>query len=192
MYFRKIMSAFTVLTVIFSGSMAYAHEANRDATAFFFLKDATVHPSQVIEKVEKQEKGKAIAFRIREKEDSNTIQFEIKLLKEGQVLEAMVDPNSGNVLKTESEGFFSHFENDEKKLPATAKLELTNAISAAESHYGSVALAADFQNHSGYYLIRIKLANNDGAFTVMMDAKTGEFFRMAAQGRHHHEEDDDD
>lgn len=192
MLFKRVLAIFPVLAVALPGTIVYAHGASRDAIAFFFLKDAAIEPSQVIQKVENKEKGKAISFRIKEKEDDSNIRFEIKLLKDGQVLEAMVDPNMGKILKTESEGFFSHFENDEKRLPTAARLDLKNAISNVEKQYGAKAIEAAFQSHSGFYLIRIKLVNSDGAFTVIMDAKTGELFRMAAQDRHRHEEDDDD
>jgi len=188
MFTKKLLAVFTVIMFMLPGTIAYAHGRNKDATAFFFLKKAAIDLPQVITSVEKEENGKVILFKLKEKKD--TFQYKMKVLKDGKVFEAKVDPKSGKVLETESEGFFSRFSDEQEKAPLTTKLSLTDAISIVEKHYGGVALAGSFQRKEAMEIFRMRVANNDGAFTVMVDANTGEVFRVSSKyGRDHHGEE---
>jgi len=192
MFTKKLLTVFAMVMFILPGTIAYAHGRNKEAAAFFFLKKAAINLPQVIEGVEKEEKGRVIFFKI-EEEEEDTIQYEMKILKDGKVLKALVDPKSGKVLKTKSEGFFSHFSDDLKKAPSTAKFSLKDVILIVEKHYGGKALGGAFQGKSSMKMFRIRMANNDGAFTVMVDADTGELFRVSSQdGRNHHDEEADE
>ncbi len=192
MFTKRLLAVFTVIMFILPGTIAYAHGKNKDAAAFFFLKKAAIDLPQAIEGVEKEEKGQVIFFKIEEEEDG-PIQYEMKLLKDGKVFEAIVDPKSGKVLKTKSEGLFSHFSDDKKKTLSTTKFSLKDAISIVEKHYGGKALRGAFQGNSSMKMFRIRVANNEGAFTVMVDADTGELFRVASRdGRNHHGEEPDE
>jgi uncharacterized membrane protein YkoI len=191
MFTKKLLAIFTVIMFMVPGTIAYAHGRNKDATAFFFLKKAAIDLPQVITSVEKEENGKVILFKLKEKKD--TFQYKMKVLKDGKVFEAKVDSKSGKVLETESEGFFSRFSDEQEKAPLTTKLSLTDAISIVEKHYGGRALEGAFQENSSMKMFRIRMANNEGAFTVMVDADTGELFRVSSKdGRNHHDEEADE
>jgi len=182
---KKLLTAFTALIFILFGTFAYAHGKNREAAAFFFMEKNAVNVSQVIAGVEKEENGRVVFFKIKREED-NPLQYKMKILKEGKVFEAKVDPKSGKVLKTESEGLFSYFSDDREKIPSSAKLSLKDAISIVEKQYGGKALRGAFERNSGMEMFRIRMANTEGAFTVMVDANTGELFRVSSNpGRNH-------
>ena len=101
-----------------------------------------------------------------------------------------MDPESGKVLKTESEGHFFHFFGDREKAPSNTKFSLKDAVSIVEKHYEGKALKGAFQKKWGMEMFRLKVANNEGAFTVMVDANTGELFRVSDRNdREHHDED---
>ncbi len=191
MFTKKFLAFFIMIMLIFAGTITYAHGKNKDAAAFFFLKKAAINLPQVIEGIEKGENGRVISFKIEQKEDY-PIQYEMKILKDTKVFEVMVDPESGKVIKTESQGLFSHFSDDREKIPSTAKLSLKDAISIVEGHYGGEALRGNFQENTGTKMYRIRMANNEGVFTIMVDADTGELFRLSSNGRNHHDEEDDE
>lgn len=70
---------------------------------------------------------------------------------------------------------------------------MKDAISLVEKHYEGKVFGGAFQRNSGMEMLRIKMANNDGVFTVMVDADTGELFRVSSNdGRDHQDEGDDD
>ena len=192
MFTKKIFTFFTMFLLILSGGIAYAHGKNRDAAAFFFQKKAAVDMTQIIERVEKEENGRVVFFKIEEEED-NPIQYEMKILKDGKLLETKVDPESGKVLKTESEGHFFHFFGDREKAPSNTKFSLKDAVSIVEKRYEGKAPKGAFQEKWGVKMFRLKVANNEGAFTVMVDANTGEVFRVTSgNGREHDDEEHND
>jgi uncharacterized membrane protein YkoI len=117
----------------------------------------------------------------------------MKILKDGKAFEAKVDPKSGKVLKTESEGLFSYFSDDREKTSSNAKLSLKDAISIVEKQYGGKALRGALERNSGMEMFRIRVANTEGAFTVMVDANTGELFRVSSNnGRNHDDEESEE
>ena len=62
---------------------------------------------------------------------------------------------------------------------------------SVEKQYGGKALRGAFERYSGMEMFRIRMANTEGAFTVMVDANTGELFRVSSQDeRNHHNEVD--
>ena len=189
---KKFLTGISTLIFILSATVAYAHGRYGDAAAFFFLKSAAMSVPQVIESVQKEEGGQVFSFRI-EREEDNLLQYEMKILKDSKVFEAKVDPKSGKVLKTESKGVFSRLFGDRERQPLQAKLSLKDAISIVEKQYGGKALRGTFQGKSSIKMFRIRVANNEGAFTIMVDANTGELFRVLNQeGRNHDDEESDE
>jgi len=190
MFSKKLLTGFSILALTLSPTIACAHGRNRDAAAFFFLKSAAMSVPQVIESVQKEESGQVISFRIKTRED-HPLQYEMKILKGDKVVEAKVDPKTGKVLKTESEGGLSHLFGDRDKQPLQTKLSLKDAITIVEKHYGSQVLGGALQRGSEIPMFRIEAANSNGAFAVMVDANKGELFRAAGRDRSgHHEEAD--
>ena len=193
MFSKRIMIFLTTVVLVLSGMMAYAHERNGDATAFFYLKKTAVNIPQVIQGIEKGQNGKVISFKLKRKEDDDTIKYEMKIIKDGKVIEAKVEPKSGKIIATESGGIFSSFSDEQKEIPSPAKLSLRDAISVAEKQYGGIAIAGAFQEKSNPKMYRIKLASNEGAFMVMVDADNGELFRLSTNdGRGENDEGDED
>ena len=189
---KKFLIGVSIPIFILSATAAYAHGRYGDATAFFFLKSEAMSVPQIIESVQKEEGGQVIFFRI-EREEDNPLQYEMKILKDNKIFEAQVDPKSGKVLKTESKGIFSRFFGDRERQPLQAKLSLKDAISIVEKQYGGKALQGIFRGKSGIKMFRIKVANNEGAFTVMVEANTGELFRVSNQdGKNHDGEESDE
>lgn len=191
MFTKKLLAVFSMFVLILSGTIVYAHGKNKDAAAFFFLKKAAVNLTEIIESVEKEENGQVVRFKT-EAEKDNPIQYEMKISKDGKLIEARVDPGSGKVLKTESERFFFHFFGDREKVPSNTKFSLKEAIAIVEKYYGGKVLNGAFQEKSGMEMFRLKVANNEGAFTVMIDANTGELFRVSRRNGGDHDDEEHD
>jgi uncharacterized membrane protein YkoI len=183
MFIKKLWVVFTMI-FLFCGTVGYAHERNRDAVGFFFLKKTSINLSQVIENVEKTENGKVILFKLEERK--STFQYKMKILQNGKKVEATVDPQSGKVIKTESEGRFFDFLHDKKSPPQT-KLSLTDAIQIIKEHYEGELLGGALLEDSNMTMFRMIVVNNDGVFTVIVDANTGELFRAPNRDDKKHE-----
>ena len=67
-------------------------------------------------------------------------------------------------------------------------LRLSIAVSMVEKHYGGVALAGSFQGKGAMKMFCLRMAGNDGIFTVMVDADTGELLRLPGGKNHDHDE----
>ena len=189
---RKLLVLCIMFMSILFATNVYAKRKDNNAPAFFFLKGMNIDLPQLIQGVEKSENGKVVSFEI-ESERHNPFQLEMKMVKDGKTLEVTVAPKSGKILDTESQGFFSRLWDDDdiQALPET-KFSLEDAITLVEKRYGGEVLRGAFQKKSGLDMFRMMVANNDGAFTVMVDANNGELFRVSERAdRDHHGEHDE-
>lgn len=183
---RTKLTAVVVLVSVFllsNAAAAFAKEKDDFASAFFFMEKANINLSKLIEDVEKSEKGQAISVKIESKEDI-PFQCEIKLLRDGKAFEVKAEPETGKILATESEGLFSRSWDDDEKTPSKTKLSLKDAISLVEKSYNGRALRGNFKEKSGIEMYRLMVANNDGVFTVLVDANSGELFRTSTRSGH--------
>ena len=95
----------TTLTAIFAmalmtvtvANVAQAGESKKEAKELQLFSQAKVSLIQAIKAAEEKTGGKAIEAEL--DDESNTVQFEIEILKDGKIHEVMVDGLTGKVLK---------------------------------------------------------------------------------------------
>ncbi len=193
MFANKLTIFLAIVACLLPLSIASAHEMKKDAAAFFYLKKNAVNIPQMIEAVENEQKGKVVSFKVEGKENEDSINCEIKIVKDGKIIETKIDPKSGKILTTESGGIFSSFSDEQKEIPSPAKLSLKDSISIVEKQYGGITIVGALQKESYPKMYRIKLATNGGAFWIMVDADNGELFRLINQnGSGENDEDDEE
>ena len=179
---------------ILSAPMAFAEKRNHDATAFFFLSKSDIDLGQLIEEIEQSQAGRVLALKM-ENEDHPQPYYEMRIFKDGKIEEVEVEPKSGKVLKTESEGVFSRIFHKKKTIPSTINISLKTAISSVENEYNCKVLAGKLEHDDDMGFFQITAATREGAFTVMIDTETGDMFRVSRRsdgdGHHLHEDFDD-
>ena len=192
MFAKKILTATVIGMFILSAPMAFAEKRSHDVTAFFFLSKSHIDLGQLIDKIEQSQAGRVLALKM-ENEDHLQPYYEMRMLKDGIIEEVEVEPESGKVLKTESEGLFSRIFHKKKTIPSTINISLKTAISSVENEYNCKVLAGKLEYDDNMGFFQITAATRDGAFTVMVDTETGVIFRVSRRGDgHHHHEDFDD
>jgi len=93
---KKIMSMAVAASVAVSG-LAYAGNSSDEAREMQLFNQATVSLVDAVKAAEKKVGGKAMDASL--DDESKTIQFEIQVLKDGQVHHVMVDGKTGSVVK---------------------------------------------------------------------------------------------
>ena len=96
----------TILTALFTmvimtvtaANVAQAGESkDKEAKELKLFSQAKISLSEAIKAAEQKTGGKALEAEL--DEESNTVQFEVEILKDGKIHEVMVDGKTGNVLK---------------------------------------------------------------------------------------------
>ncbi len=97
---NKILTAL-VATAIMSGTtvnLALADESKGDeARELQLFSQAKISLTEAIKAAEQKTGGKALEAEV--DEDSNTVQFEVEVVKDGRIHEVMVDGKTGDVLQ---------------------------------------------------------------------------------------------
>lgn len=100
----KLLTSLCALTVMAVSSIGFTQAAeskNKEAKEIQLFSQATISLQDAIKAAEQKVGGKAMEAEIND--ESATVQFEIEILKAGQIHEAMVDGKTGNVLKVSQE-----------------------------------------------------------------------------------------
>ena len=113
---NKILTAlFTmVIMTITATNMAQAAESKeKEAKELKLFSQAKISLTDAIKAAEQKTGGKAMEAEVDDK--SNTVQFEIEVLKDGKIHEVIVDGKSGKVLKVSLDDESSESTDNEKE-----------------------------------------------------------------------------
>ena len=113
---HKILTALFTLVIIASSAanMAQASESKeKEAKEVALFSQAKISLIDAIKAAEKKVGGKAIEAEL--VDESNTVQFEIEILKGGKTQEVIVDGKTGKVLKVSLEDESSESSEKEKE-----------------------------------------------------------------------------
>ena len=97
---KKILTALFTLAIISStaANVAQASESkDKEAKELTLFSQAKISLCEAIKAAEQKTSGKALEAEL--DDGSSTIQFEIKILKDGKIYEVIVDGTTGKVLK---------------------------------------------------------------------------------------------
>ncbi len=97
---NKILTALftTIIMVSTATNVAQAGESKeKEAKEFTLFSQAKISLTEAIKAAEQKVGGKAMEASV--DDESNTVQFEIEVLKDGKIHEVMVDSKTGKVLK---------------------------------------------------------------------------------------------
>ena len=115
-HYHKILTALFTLVIIAgsAANMAQAGESKeKEAKELTLFSQAKISLIDAIKAAEKKVGGKAMEAEL--DDESNTVQFEIEILKDGKIHEVIVDGITGKVLKVSLEDDSSESTEKEKE-----------------------------------------------------------------------------
>ena len=155
------------------------------------VRNAQTSIAQAIAAAEAQSGGRAVKAEM-DREKAAYL-YEIKTVARDKVLEVLVDPATGKIVRTHEKGFIAKlFHEDDRdrfdKL-AASPVTLATAISAAEKETGGKALKAEFETKGGKSLFEVKVTRNDEVRKVKIDASNGKVLKVSDARKYKDEND---
>ena len=99
---NKLLAAImagTLASAAISGSVAaYARDRDKPTDETAIMANAKISMAQAIATAEQQVGGKAVGTGI--EDEDGTVYFEVEVLKDGKRQKVLIDPQTGNVVKT--------------------------------------------------------------------------------------------
>lgn len=176
---RKIILTTTAAAIALGAGGVYAasqngRNADDEAREIATVRTAPVSLPQAITTAEQHANGRAVSAGA-EEHDSRVL-YEVKTVAGSRQVEFQIDPQTGNVVKTED-----HHDDDDEDVgtgqPATT---LAGAIAAAEQATGGKAIEAGLDDEDGKALYEVELAAADGTIRkAYVDAASGKLVKTA-------------
>jgi uncharacterized membrane protein YkoI len=174
---RKIILASTAAAIglgagggVFAASQS-GKNGDDEAREIEAVRRAPVSLPQAIATAEKQSKGRAVSAAA--EETGSGVLYEITTFAGGKIVEFQIDPQSGNVVKTEDEQVQGE-DADEYAGAGQLTTTLTAAIASAEQATGGKAIEAGLDDENGKALYEVELAAADGTIhKAHVDAADG-------------------
>lgn len=192
--FRSKMLPAAMAAVIAVGATGSAfaspgeNENDREIAAVLGAKTSI---TQAIAAAEKQSGGRAMKIDV-EKENGAFL-YEVKTVSKDKITEVLVDPASGQVVRTDDEGviarIFDRDDQDELARLAASPTTLAAAIATAEQHTGGKAIEARVDDDDDTMTFKVEVAKDNAVHKVRVDSATGKVMKVIVAK---HEDDDDD
>lgn len=187
---RKIIlvTSATAIALGVGGAVFAASQSGRNADTetkeIDAVRTAPVSLPQAIATAEEQSNGRAI--KAEAEESGSGVLYQVATLAGGKIVEFQIDPQTGNVVKTEDEQARGD-DADEYAGAGQLATTLTAAIEAAEQATGGKAIEAALDDDNGNALYEVELAAADGIIhKAYVDAASGAVVTTAV------DEDDED
>jgi uncharacterized membrane protein YkoI len=180
---RKIILASTAAAIALGaggGVFAASQSSKNDdeAREIEAVRTSPVSLLQAIATAEQQSNGRAVSAEA--EEGGGAVLYEIKTIGGEEMVEFQIDPQTGNVVKTEDEKVEG---DDAEEYAGAAQLETTlaAAIASAEQATGGKAIEAGLDDEDGKALYEVELAAAAGTTQkAYIDAATGNVVKTAA------------
>ena len=179
---RKIILTATATAIAFGAGGAFAsnhggRNADTETKEIEAVRTAPVSLPQAIATAETQSNGRALSA---EAEDTGSgVLYEVTTFAGGKIVEFQIDPQTGNVVKTEDEQARG---DDAEEYAGAGQLTttLTAAIASAEQATGGKAIEAGLDDDNGNALYEVEVAAADGTIhKAHVDAASGQVVKTA-------------
>lgn len=189
---RKMILATTAATIALRGggvlAASQSGKSNDEAKEIEAVRAAPVSLPQAIATAEQQSNGRAVSAEAEER--GSGVLYQIRTIAGDKVVEFRIDPQTGNVVKTEDEKVE---DDDADEYAGVGQLQTTlaAAIASAEQATGGKAMEAALDQEDGKALYQIELAAADGTIQkAYVDAASGQVVKTAAGEEHGEHEDE--
>ena len=162
---HKILTTLFTLVIMAGCAVNTAQTSEskeKEAEEVALFSQAKISLIDAIIAAEKKVGGKAIEAELGD--ESNSVQFEIEILKDGKTHEVIVDGITGKVLVA---------------LFSQAKIPLIDAIKAAEKKVGGKAIEAELVDESNSVQFEIEILKDGKTHEVIVDGITGKVLKVS-------------
>lgn len=191
MKFSRILPAIAIATVAAGATNSAFADTGEDRGEIATAMSAKVSAAQAITAAEQRAGGHAAKLDI--EKDNGAYHYEVKTISKRKLTEMIVNPASGQVTGTDSEGFFGRLFEDEDtddfKGLDFSPTSLAAAVSKAESETGGKTIEARFDGDHGKKLFKIEVAKGNTLHRVVIDADHGSVVNIASDNDEEHGED---
>jgi len=190
--FKAGASAFALAVALATAGAAHANETDENSRNIAAALAAKTTLAQAVTAAERQ--GGGHGFKIALRDHDGSYAYKVKLIaSDGKVSEVSVDPATGKVLRSETEGFFSRLfgESDgEAAKVNSAPTTLSAAIGIAEKQATGKAIEARYKAEDNTQQYRVAVAKDQAVRDVTIDAVTGKVLKIGAAGSGEHHDGD--
>lgn len=117
-----------------------------------------------------------------------TVVYQLITVQNGKAEKKFIDPATGEIQDSKKLSSLMFFEDDYKKIAlASIKIPMSKAIELAEEISAGKSFQSELKERDGLYLYTIKIVNENGIFTYIVDPLTRKAFKKM---RHHGEGDE--
>jgi uncharacterized membrane protein YkoI len=193
---RKIILATTATAIalgagggVFAASQS-GKSTDDEAREIEAVRAAPVSLPQAIATAEKQSNGRAVSAEA--EENGSGVLYEVTTIAGEKIVEFQIDPQTGNVVKTEDERVQGD-DADEYAGAAQLTTTLAAAIASAEQATGGKAIEAGLDDEDGKALYEVELAAADGMIRkAYVDTASGKVVKTGAgEGEEHGEHEEE-
>jgi uncharacterized membrane protein YkoI len=177
---RKVVLAATAIALGAGGGVFAASQSGNngddEAREIETVRSAPVSLPQAIATAEKQSSGRAVSAEA--EENGSGVVYEVTTFAGGTIVEFQIDPQSGNVVKTEDE---QARDDDAEEYAGAGQLTTTlgAAIASAEQATGGKAIEAGLDDDDGKAFYQVELAAAGTIHKVYVDAASGKVVKTA-------------
>ena len=189
----RTLSAIAAAVIAFgaSGAALASPKGGEEAQEIATVLGAKTSIAQAIAAAEQKTGGRALQIDV--DKASGAYVYEIKTLSKDKLTEVLIDPASGQILKTRSEGLIGRLLEREDKADMarinSAPTTLATAVTAAEQHVGGKAIEASFDGEDGHAVYKVEVAKDNAVKKVRVNAQTGAVTDHMSSA---HDEDEED
>jgi uncharacterized membrane protein YkoI len=172
-----------VIAVGTSGvAFAATNGKGEDASEIQAALSAEVTAGQAIAAAEKNTGGRALEVGL--EDENGGVLYEVKTITQDKVVEAFIDPATGQVIRTKEEGLVARMFDQEDKAElarlAQSPTDLAAAIAAAEQETGGKALEAAHEDENGHAIFEVEVVKDNVVQQVKVDGATGKVMKVSA------------
>ena len=192
--FKLVPAVMAALIAASTGGVAFAATdgdgKNDDAKEIAAALSAKMTASQAIAAAEQNTGGRAIEFGL--ESENGRVLYNVKTVTKDKVLNVYVDPDSGQIVRSEEEGLIDRIVDREDKAQLARLMKspttLAAAIAAAEQHTGGKVIEAAYDDEDGGSIFGLEVVKNNARHNVKIDGATGSVLNVApGEGGNNHE-----
>lgn len=135
------------------------------------LENAATSPAQAIDVAVAETGGQAVDMKAKDRD--GVLLYKVTSASQGKPVEVFVSADTGKIVKTEQQGFFSGLFDEEDDVQTVSPVSLKTAVETAERESGGKAFEAERDAEDNVIRYKVKVASAQGVHDVVIDATTG-------------------
>ena len=163
-------------------AFAATNGKGEDAREIEALQSAKVTAEQAIAAAEQKTDGHALKVGL--EDENGRVLYDVKTVIQDKVFDVYVDPNSGQIVRSEEEGLIDRMLDREDKAQLAQLMKspttLATAIAAAEQQTGGKVIEAAYDDENGRGIFEAEVLKDNARQEVKVEGATGKVMSVSA------------